>query len=182
MEKLISPKYKAQLTAKHKDKPWGGAGNSWVPMIAPLLNRFPQDITMLDFGCGRGTFRPAMLRLRPDAIITEYDPGVEGKDVLLWSPVDYVVCTDVMEHVERAHIDETFRVLNFLAMGGIFFNIDTAPSRSFLPNGANTHITIEPASWWTKKLEEFFPGMDWTIHEVTRSRLVVSGVRKPALE
>lgn len=182
MDRLISPEYQKLLTDKHDKKSWGGAGKSWVPMIAPLLNRFPADITMLDFGCGRGTFRPAMLALRPDAIITEYDPGVRGKDELRWVPVDYVVCTDVMEHVEEKYVDETLQVLNFLAIGGIFFNIDTALSKSCLPDGSNTHLTIKPAKWWTDKLEKFMPGMEWTLHEVSKSRIVVSGVRKSSLE
>jgi hypothetical protein len=182
MASLISPEYQRLLRDKHKSKPWGGAGKSWVSWIAPLLNRFPADMTILDFGCGRATFRPEMLKFRPDAIITEYDPGVDGKDTLSWIPVDYIVCTDVMEHVEEDKVDDTLRVINFLAMGGVFFNIDTALSKSFLPDGTNTHITIKPAKWWTDKLDELIPGMEWKVHELTRSRLVVSGVRKPALE
>jgi hypothetical protein len=126
--------------------------------------------------------RPAILKLIPDATVYEYDPGVESKKELHWIPVDYVVCTDVMEHVEEKHVDETLRVLNFLAIGGIFFNIDLGLSKSFLPDGSNTHVTVKPAKWWTDKLNEFMPGMDWTVHELTRSRMVVSGVRQASLE
>lgn len=177
MEDLISTEYKALLTKKHDDKPWGGAGHSWVPMIAPLLNRFGDGFTILDFGCGRGTFKREMEKLRPDAVITEYDPGVRGKDVLDWSCVDYVVCTDVMEHVEEEHVARTLATIDHLAKWGVFFNIDTAPSKSLLPDGRNTHITIRPADWWLDQLKEAFREMEWTVHRQTRSQLVISGVR-----
>jgi hypothetical protein len=177
MEGLISDEYKALLQAKHAAKPWGGAGKSWVPHIAPLLNRFPAGSSVLDFGCGRGTFKTAMLELRPDLEILEYDPGVAGKDVLPRFPVTYVVCTDVMEHVEGDKVEMTLRLLDFLARDGIFFNIDTALSKSFLPDGRNTHITIHPAEWWLRELRLCLVGFRWTVVEATRSRLVVHGRR-----
>ena len=182
MKVLISEEYKALLTEKHTHKPWGGAGKSWVPMIAPLLNALPDNPTILDFGCGRGTFKPAMLEFRPDAVITEYDPGVPGKDTLDMTPVDYVVCTDVMEHVEEDKVVDTLRTLNFLAIHGVFFNIDTAPSKSFLPDGRNTHITIYPTDWWKEQLNEHIPEMKWTVHEESKARIVISGVRAREVE
>lgn len=177
MDNLISPEYKALLRKKHDDKPWGGAGHSWIPIIGPLLNRFNEGFTILDFGCGRGTFKPHMLEYRPDAVIYEYDPGVKGKDKLQWNCVDYIVCTDVMEHVEEDKVDITLETLDRLAKWGIFFNIDTAPSKSFLPDGRNTHITIHPSSWWYAKLQASFREMKWKIHRETKSQLVISGVR-----
>lgn len=174
---MISDEYKGLLQKKHLDKPWGGAGKSWVPYIAPLLNRFPSPVSILDFGCGRGTFKPAMLEMVPDAIITEYDPGVPGKDVLDMTPVDYVVCTDVLEHVEEQFVPDTLRMLHHLAKGGIFLNIDTAPSKSFLPDGRNTHITIKHSHWWNEQLRLYIPYMWWENIELTKSRWVVHGYR-----
>jgi hypothetical protein len=175
---LISDEYQKLLMKKHIDKPWGGAGESWVPHILPLLNRFPAGpITVLDFGCGRGTLKPALEPLHPDVIVTEYDPGVPGKDVLPMIPVMFVVSTDVLEHVEEEYLPATFRTLDWLAIEGVFLNIDLAPSKSFLPDGRNTHITIKPADWWRLQLNLYMPDMKWTIHEETKSRLVLSGVR-----
>lgn len=183
MADLISPEYKQLITAKHKDKPWGGAGKSWVPTILPILNKFPPGkIRILDFGCGRGTLKPAIEPLHPDVIVTEYDPGVPGKDVLPMEPVEYVVCTDVMEHVEEPFVDVTLRTIDWLAINGVFFNIDIALSKSFLPDGRNTHITLHPAAWWKERLNTYITDMDWTIHEESRGRIVVSGWRKTHVE
>jgi hypothetical protein len=183
MENLITENYKRLLRHKHDDKPWGGAGKSWIPWILPLLNRFPPGpFTILDFGCGRGTFKVGIEPLAPDAVVTEYDPGVRGKDVLEMKPVDFIVCTDVMEHVERDKVVDTLRTLNWLCISGIFLNIDTALSKSFLPDGRNTHITIEPSTWWKNMLNMHMTEMEWKVHEETRSRLVISGWRKKHVE
>lgn len=177
MADLISKEYRKLITKKHVDKPWGGQGHSWMFLIAPLLNRFPAGVTILDFGCGRGTFKPAMLKLRPDAIITEYDPGVPGKDVLSWDQVDFITCTDVMEHVEEKYVDNTLISLNTLCKWGIFFNIDLALARTLLPDGTNAHITVKPAAWWQAKLDEHFTDMKWTVYPRGKHQYVVSGER-----
>ena len=185
MARLINDEYQTLLTKKHDDKPWGGAGKSWVGHILPLLNAVPTTpITVLDFGCGRGTLKPALEQMNPDCTVVEYDPGVRGKDDLkaILKPVDYVVCTDVMEHVEEDKVVGTLRLLNWFAIHGVFFNIDTAPSKSFLPDGRNTHITIKPSKWWKAMLDMHMPDMAWTVHEETKSRIVISGVRKKHVE
>jgi 2-polyprenyl-3-methyl-5-hydroxy-6-metoxy-1,4-benzoquinol methylase len=177
MADLISKEYRKLIRDKHVANPWGGQGHSWVFMIAPLLNTYPPGITILDFGCGRGTFKKEMLKFRPDAIITEYDPGVPGKDVLDWTQVDFITCTDVMEHVEEKFVDNTLISLNALCKGGIFFNIDLQLARSLLPDGSNAHITIKPPAWWQAKLDQHFHEMEWTLHRVTKGQYVVSGKR-----
>lgn len=183
MADLISDEYKSLLVEKHVKKPWGGGGKSWVPLILPELNRFPPGpITVLDFGCGRATFKPAIEPLHPDVIVAEYDPGVLGKDVLPMKPVDYVVCTDVMEHVEEQYVVDTLRTINWLAISGVFFNIDLGVSKSFLPDGRNTHITIKPGKWWKDMLDMHIPEMEWKYHEDNKYRLVVSGWRKKHVE
>lgn len=183
MADLISDNYKRLLQTKHEGKPWGGAGKSWIPTILPLLNKFPSGpITVLDYGCGRGTLKPAIEPLHPDVTVSEYDPGVAGKDELPMIPVDYVVCTDVMEHVEEKFVVDTLRTINWLAIKGVFFNIDVAPSKSFLPDGRNTHITIKPTKWWREMLAMHIPEMEWTTHEESRGRIVISGWRKSHVE
>lgn len=174
---MISDKYKKLLTDKHDAKPWGGAGKSWIPWILKELNLIPPldgPIKVLDYGCGRGTLKPALEELQPDVIVSEYDPGVRGKDTLDLTPVEYVVCTDVMEHVEEQFVDDTLKVISFLAIEGAFFNIDLGPSKSLLPDGTNTHITQKPAEWWHKKLMEHFADKELVVLEKKKGRTVVA--------
>lgn len=175
---LITPEYKALLVEKHLRKPWGGAGASWVPFLLPVLNAMPDDvIRVLDFGCGRGTLKIELERLYPGVTVLEYDPGVIGKDLLPSEPVDLVVCTDVMEHVELEFVDDTLRTINWFAARGTFFNIESGESRSLLPDGRNTHITCQSPDWWAQKLQDLLPQMNWRDIERRRSRLVVYGER-----
>jgi hypothetical protein len=175
---MISDEYKDLLMEKHEAKPWGGAGKSWIPWILPLLNNLPPGkLQVLDYGCGRGTLKKPLEEMNPDVQVLEYDPGVAGKTSLPQFPVDYVVCTDVMEHVEEEWVPHTLKTINWLAIHGVFFNIDMCESKSFLPDGRNTHITIKPAKWWYDKLNEHMPGLEWRVHEEKKCRLVISGRR-----
>jgi hypothetical protein len=177
--RLISIGYKKLLTEKHDKRPWGGTGHSWVPYVLDELSRLCASKnceikTILDFGCGRGTFKTKMEEVVPGITIFEYDPGVRGKDELLNAQVDYVVCTDVMEHVEEQFVDETLHVIRDRALYGAFFNIDCNLSKSSLPDGRNTHITVKPPMWWLEKLEHTFSEWRWRVLE-KRGRLVVAG-------
>lgn len=183
MADLISAEYKSLLLEKHDARSWGGGGKSWISKILPLLNDLPPGpLQLLDFGCGRGTLKPALEPLHPDLTVHEYDPGVRGKEVLHDRPVDFVVCTDVLEHVEEQYIGATLRTLDWLAVHGVFFNIDTLESKSLLPDGRNTHILIKPSRWWKEILGQYLPDMIWTIHEETKFRLVISGKRRKHVE
>lgn len=178
---VISEEYKQLLADKHAIKSWGGGGSFWAPFIAPMLNKY-DNVTILDYGSGRGTFKPAMMRLRPDAIITEYDPGVPGIDEPPHDPVDFVLCTDVLEHIEPEKLDNVLGHIDWLMKGGCMLNIVFGASRSFLPDGRNTHILQRSQEWWLEKLNDpnRFHGVDWTIHEdkhKTGTRLFISGER-----
>lgn len=181
-DRLISPEYLSLIRRKHEKKPWGGKGHTWAYGVAPLLNPLLPGAKVLDFGCGTGTFVKAMKLLRPDLEYYEYDPGVAGKDIFDWHPVDYVVCTDVMEHVEEDKVDFTLHSIDYIARKGVFFNIDLAISTSLLPDGRSTHITVKPKEWWLDRLTASFRLMEWTEHEAGDNQLVVSGWRTWGVE
>lgn len=171
---LISDEYRALLVEKHDKRPWGGTGKTWVPALIPILRKLRNVSIVLDYGCGRGTLKPALEEALPDIRVEEYDPGVRGKD-LPPAVADYVVCTDVLEHIEPDRIDEVLKHIKFLAIHGVFLVIVCTPSKSSLPDGRNTHILIQPPAWWVSKLAEHFPNMFFTWHEHTDCRIVVSG-------
>lgn len=70
---------------------------------------------------------------------------------------DGVICTDVMEHIDRPDIDKTLNdIFSFLNHGKFaFFNICTRSSFKTLPDGRSVHLTVEPAEWWEEKLDRF---------------------------
>lgn len=152
--KLFSDGYRELLRTKHDRRPWGGTGHEWAPQVAVLVRPLGEGLRVLDYGCGRGTLRPALLALLPDIRVDEYDPGVRGKDVPPLEPVDYVVCTDVLEHVEEDCVDDVLQHIAQLSRRGWFAVVDHEASGSSLPDGRNTHITARPYAWWEPRIRK----------------------------
>jgi hypothetical protein len=155
VKKLLTPEYEALITQKHLVKPWGGDGWRWIPDIARLVVqhrlKFP---SVLDYGAGRSTFRNTMKWAMPHVNVTEYDPGVAGLNTLPLGKFDIVLCTDVLEHVERQFVDATLDRLREYTECAALLCICTRLASSTLPDGTNTHITVEPSAWWADKIQK----------------------------
>jgi 2-polyprenyl-3-methyl-5-hydroxy-6-metoxy-1,4-benzoquinol methylase len=144
---LCSPEYRALLRERYTRPGWGGSGYHHAEEVTTFASMIGAR-TVLDFGCGRGTLKPAL----PSWLdAREYDPGVVGKDVLP-EKADLVVATDVLEHVETDRVDVTLRHLRSLALRGSFFIIALTEARERLADGRNAHLTIRPATWWLDRL------------------------------
>lgn len=143
---LASPEYKAQLMKKHASMRWGKDGHSWASEVTAWAKALGAD-SILDYGCGRGTLAEALKPRR----IWEYDPGIPGKDAPP-KPVDMVVSTDVLEHIEPDRLDAVLQHMFDLAGKGAFMNIATRPARELLPDGRNAHLIVEPGEWWLGQL------------------------------
>lgn len=145
--RLITDEYRELNRRFHEESEvYGIGGHEWATHVEKLAGDL-NSTSILDYGCGKSTLANAL----PDLPIREYDPAVPGKDALP-DPADFVVCTDVLEHIEphclRAvldHICETARKL-------IMVTISVAPAVKSLPDGRNAHLSVHPVSWW---LSEF---------------------------
>jgi len=109
--------------------------------------------SILDYGCGECTLRPAIKKLGFKGFIGEYDPARFGKEAPP-KPADLVVCTDVMEHVEPELIDNVLRHVRGLTGKGCFMVVATRPANKILPNGENAHLSIQPADWWLARIAQ----------------------------
>lgn len=153
---LYTKEYKDQLKQKHKGQTWGGGVASKANIIAAHATGLGVT-NMLDYGCGAGVFKKSIDsdRFKSRFKVSEYDPGIEGKDELPETH-DYVVCVDVLEHIEPECLDDVLAHLALLMRVGGYFLISTVPAFQDLPDGRNAHLIIEPAEWWEKKLSEKF--------------------------
>lgn len=109
--------------------------------------------TCIDYGCGRARAWKEMKlnKLFLFESVYLYDPGIEEFSERP-SPADMVICTDVLEHVPEACVDEVLKDICSLAKKIVFLSITTKPASKKLIDGTNAHATVKPKEWWQNKL------------------------------
>lgn len=158
VNRLVSPEYLAQLRMLHEQRRWGDGGHKYAEQVEALA-RETGAATILDYGCGFGTLKNRISVAR----VSEYDPGVSGKDTLP-SPADIVVCSDVLEHVEPNCIDAVIEHIWSLTRKVCFAVISMREAHTLLPDGRNAHLIVRGAKWWIAYLET----KDWSVDVIER--------------
>jgi len=77
--------------------------------------------------------------------VKKYDPA-RGLDER--SPVEAVICFDVLEHIHILDLGKVIRDLFNNAGRLLVINVACYSAAALLPNGENAHITVRPPLWW----------------------------------
>lgn len=142
----LSVDYKEKQAYKHlKELTWGAGGDQHKKDVHEVCNGMGNA---LDYGCGKGKLSIPIPHQR-------YDPCVPPFDVEP-TPVDVVLCLDVLEHVEPDYVDDVLDHIQSLALRRAYFVISTRLARHTLSDGSNCHRTIKPMPWWLDKLGDRF--------------------------
>lgn len=144
----IGAGYKEQLQKEHNGSKWGSTGARYSGGDIEALIRRYNPRSALDYGCGKGTVAQTFVEVD----WAEYDPGIPGKDVKPSGMYDLVTCTDVMEHVEAAHVPGVIKDLNKYTKTALFVDIACYPTGKLFGEGPykgqDLHITLmEPEEW-----------------------------------
>lgn len=107
--------------------------------------------SVLDYGCGQGHLKG----LLSDFSVREYDPCIDGKDGEP-EPADYIVCADVLEHIEPELLRNVIAHIRGLVQKRAIFVIATRPSRKTMADGRNAHTIVQNADWWRGELGPLF--------------------------
>ena len=91
-----------------------------------------------------------------------YDPAIPEYETLPEGQFDGVISFDVLEHIPKEQIPETFQIIFSKAKKFVFLGIATAPAKAVLPNGENAHCTVEPIGWWETMVERYAPKKVYT--------------------
>ena len=70
-------------------------------------------------------------------------------------PEDYLLCVDVLEHIEPQLIDNVIEHLVSKFNKKALLSISLVESKTILPDGNNAHLIIEPYSWWIEKIKPY---------------------------
>lgn len=153
-EKMFS---KEKALGGEKELEFGVSGHEYAGPVAVLAGQLAKKykkITLLDYGCGQGTFKKVFPELK-GVTVREYDPCV-SKKTRKPRPADVVVCTDVLEHVEGECLENVLNHLQALIKKVGFISICLTPAAKNYSDGRNCHLSILPFDIWFAKLQKRF--------------------------
>jgi hypothetical protein len=152
---LISGDYRAMQQELHKNPTYGMSSVLYAPIVAQVIESMAAQ-ELLDYGAGKGRLGAALKEhiARP-LKIRHYDPAIPE-----WSarpePCSFVVCIDVLEHIEPALLDNVLDDLRRVTAGIGVFTVHTGAAHKILPDGRNAHLIQQPPAWWLPKFLERF--------------------------
>lgn len=150
---LITDTYRDLNARQHFERPeWGRQSIKWWETIKNLCDQMGVK-KLLDYGCGKAMLRDALTPFGYE--VTCYDPAFP-EHANSPEPHLFVVCTDVLEHVEPECLDAVLKDLARVTRKGLFLVVATRPANRALVDGSNPHRIVEPIEWWIGKLEAYF--------------------------
>lgn len=149
---LISEDYRAQQAELHRTRDgYGVACLKYAEKVQNIASEYGIS-KILDYGAGKGRLASKL----PDWMgITRYEPANPH-----WSeppePHDFVVCIDVLEHIEPDCLDAVLDDLRRVTKKVGYFTVNCKKAGKTLPDGRNAHLIVEPKEWWMPKIQSRF--------------------------
>lgn len=148
MSQLLTPEYLKMQEELHAKGDYGVTMPKHAPSIHADIARLKGQ-TVLDYGSGRHEHAKRIFSC--SYWVRSYDPCVfQLSDDPL--PADYVICTDVLEHVEPECIDAVLTHLFSKMKLGAYLSIALRPAKKMLSDGRNAHILLRRAAWWEERV------------------------------
>ena len=143
----------------HRDTQYGLWGDKNVFVVArgvfSLYDAVRRPMSLMDYGAGSGALGNGLKAIFPVLSVTNYDPfHPEWAGKPEPGMHDVVTCCDVMEHVEPQCVENVINYIADRARYMVIFNIALEDAEKELPDGRNAHITVRPAGWWRRKINE----------------------------
>jgi hypothetical protein len=153
---VISPEYAALNRQLHNEMDTYGAAAARDAAGVVKVARQTGCNRILDFGCGKGSLKPAIYEIAPEMVVLEFDPAIPGKENMPAENVDLVAAMDVMEHIELEYLDNVLTTMCSLNPKIVLMKISLRPADKNLPDGRNAHILLKPIPWWKERLAPYF--------------------------
>jgi hypothetical protein len=157
----FTEEYKRIQKELHSEGNYGGAGKKFVPTVFHGVSQLAKrlgGVSVLDYGSSTGETMKALrehLWLPPTVVEMCYDPFLDEFSAEP-EPADFVICTDVMEHVEPECTQAVLDHIRDLTKRIVFFSIALVPARKVLSDGRNAHINLRDAEFWMTEIQKRF--------------------------
>ncbi len=151
---ITNPEYVAQYREIHATTRYGADCHKLfhLHVLACIVDLKPKSI--LEFGCGQSQLYQT---LDLEGIeYHRYDPAIPEIAELKVKQADFIINTDVMEHILTADVEDVLSTLAGIS-NCVFFNLATRPAGKVLKNGENAHCTVWSAKKWLQEIRKHFP-------------------------
>lgn len=158
MKPTVSTEYLQVLKETHRKKNhrWGNsAGRVYYEHIMLFVDKYKAK-EILDYGAGWGSFSNRLKEEgRTDIVVYEYEPAREDACARP-DPCDFVICCDVLEHVEPDLLENVLEELQQVLTTRGYINVSTVKAFATLADGRNAHLIVETPRYWYNKISEYF--------------------------
>jgi primosomal protein N' len=155
-DELLTKEYRELLAWEHANTPgqWGQTAKMYVPMI---VENSGHRTEWLDYGAGHGGLgKEVRARYGETYSITEYEPSRDDETGNPPAPAPYVVCVDVLEHIEPELLENVLDDLHRVTIDRGYFTISCRPATKILKDGRNAHLIVKEPEWWLEQLTKRF--------------------------
>jgi len=147
---LISDQYRILQARLHEERAdYGISSQKHVEQIRAIAEQLKTH-DILDYGCGKCRLARGL-----PFPIQNYDPAID-EYARLPDPAEFVVCTDVLEHIEPDCLDDVLAHLQSLTRKLLLVEVACRPAKKFLADGRNAHLIQETPNWWMERLLPLF--------------------------
>lgn len=143
----------AQYQQLHASQKYGQSARSAAQSISLCLAELKPK-SVLEYGCGQSRLHE--LLQTPGMVFDRYDPAIPALANIPRERYDFLISTDVLEHIPTPDVPEVLAHLRRLAPHA-YLRICTRPARTILPDGRNAHFTVWPGAKWLEAVRQHFP-------------------------
>lgn len=129
--------------------------------LGPSITATPPSVRLLDYGSGKGyQYLSARIHDTWGGILPFcYDPGVIQLGIKPKGKFNGIICTDVMEHIEKDDLpiilDDLFDSLVTDAPAFVYFHVCCRSAHKSFPDGRNLHRTVEMPEFWERVFKSY---------------------------
>jgi len=161
MKKLISDEYLDQQLKLHANPNYGSWSIKKAEEVAYLAGWLDVN-KILDYGAGKQKLKKGLEEHGFEGWYGAYDPAVLQIRNMPTGTYDFLVCIDVLEHIEPDLLDNVLDHMEMQTNRHVFITVATSPAKKVLADGRNAHLIQKPYEWWKPHLEK-----RWHIQKMT---------------